>query len=105
MQGSNTTTSRLAKKAKLTDDDTLPVNGSLRSTPQTARFTPRIIYAVEIRLARWVGGVERESMPSKKIAETALEYAPNADVERFLLLIDKLYISNIVSKGAIKRYV
>jgi hypothetical protein len=51
----------------------------------------------------WVGGIGRESMTSKKIAETALEYAPKADVERFLLLMDKLYTSSIVGREAIKR--
>lgn len=56
-------------------------------------------------LARWVGGIGRESMASKKSAETALEHAPKADVERFLLLMDKLYTSNTVSTEAIKRYV
>jgi hypothetical protein len=36
-----------------------------------------------------MGGIGRESMASKKIAETALEHASKADVERFLLLMDK----------------
>jgi hypothetical protein len=53
-------------------------------------------------LARWVGNVGRESIGLKKIAETALKHALEADVERFLLLIDKLY-TNMVSTGAIKR--
>jgi len=47
-----------------------------------------------------LGGIGRESIASKKIAETALEHAPKADVERFLLLMDK---SNMVSTEAIKR--
>jgi hypothetical protein len=42
-------------------------------------------------------------MASKKIAETALENTPKADVERFLLLIDKLYTSSMVNTEAIKR--
>lgn len=42
-------------------------------------------------LARWVGGIGRESIASKKIAETVL------------LLMDKLYTSSIVSTEAIKR--
>ena len=29
-------------------------------------------------------------MASKKIIKIALEYAPNADIERFLFFIDKL---------------
>jgi hypothetical protein len=45
-------------------------------------------------------GIGRERMASKKIAETALERAPKADVERFLLLMDKL---SMVSTEAIKR--
>ena len=51
-----------------------------------------------------MGGMGRESIASKKIAETASEYAPKADVERFLLLMDKLYTSSMVSTEAIKRY-
>jgi hypothetical protein len=43
-------------------------------------------------------------MASKKIAEAALEHAPKADIERFLLLMDKLYTSSMVSTEAIKRY-
>jgi len=42
-------------------------------------------------------------MASKKIAETSLEHALKAGVERFLLLIDKLYTSSIVSMEAIKQ--
>jgi hypothetical protein len=49
-----------------------------------------------------MGDVGRESMGSKKIAETELKHALEADVERFLLLMDKLY-TNIVNTGAIKR--
>jgi hypothetical protein len=41
-------------------------------------------------------------MASKKIAETALEHALETDVERFLLLIYKLYTSSMVSIEAIK---
>lgn len=54
-------------------------------------------------LAHWVGGIRRESIASKKIAETSLEHALKAGVERFLLLIDKLYTSSIVSMEAIKQ--
>ena len=43
-------------------------------------------------LARWMGGIGREGMVLKKITETALEHAPEADIERFLFLMDKLYI-------------
>jgi hypothetical protein len=43
-------------------------------------------------------------MALKKTVETALEHAPKADVERFLLLMDKLYASSIVNTEAIKRY-
>ena len=50
-----------------------------------------------------MGGIEQESMASKKIAEMALEPVPKADVERFLLLMDKLYTSSMVSTEAIKR--
>jgi hypothetical protein len=42
-------------------------------------------------------------MALKKIAETALEHAPKADVKRFLFLMDKLYTSSMVSTEAIKR--
>jgi hypothetical protein len=42
-------------------------------------------------------------MASKKIAEMALEHTPKAGVERFLLLMDKLYTSSMVSTGAIKQ--
>jgi hypothetical protein len=42
-------------------------------------------------------------MESKKIIEIALEYALKADIERLLLLMDKLYTSSIVSTEAIKR--
>ena len=48
-------------------------------------------------------GIVREGRASKKAAETALEHAPKAYVERFLLLMDKLYTSSIVSTEAIKR--
>jgi hypothetical protein len=41
-------------------------------------------------------------MASKRIAETALEHAPEADVERFLLVMNKLYTSSMVSTEAIK---
>jgi hypothetical protein len=54
-------------------------------------------------LTRWVGGIRREGMASKKIAEIALEHTPKAGVERFLLLMDKLYTSSMVSTGAIKQ--
>ena len=44
-------------------------------------------------------------MVSKKIAETALEYAPNADIERFLFFMDKLYTSSMISTEAIGQVV
>ncbi len=52
-------------------------------------------------LSRWMCGIGRERMASKKIAETALEYAPNADIERFLFFMDKLYTSSMISTEAI----
>ena len=42
-------------------------------------------------------------MASKKITETVLEYAPKADVEGPLLLMDKLYTSSMVRTEIIKR--
>jgi hypothetical protein len=51
-----------------------------------------------------MGGIVREGRASKKVAETALEHTPKADVERPLLLMYKLYASSIVSTEAIKRY-
>jgi hypothetical protein len=50
-----------------------------------------------------MGGIGREGMASKKIAEKALEHGPKADIERFLLLMGKLYASSMVSTEAIKR--
>jgi hypothetical protein len=49
-----------------------------------------------------MGGIGLESIASK-ITETALEYTLKAEIERFLLLIDKLYTSSMVSTEAIKR--
>jgi hypothetical protein len=49
-----------------------------------------------------MGSIERESMALKKIAETALEHAPKADVKRSLFLMDELYTSSIVSKEAVR---
>ena len=42
-------------------------------------------------------------MASKKIAEMALEHTPKTGVEKFLLLMDRLYTSSMVSTGAIKQ--
>jgi hypothetical protein len=50
-----------------------------------------------------MGGIVREGMASKKIAETALEHAPKADVERTLFLMDELHTSNMVSTKAVRR--
>ena len=41
-------------------------------------------------------------MASKKSAQTTLERAPKADVERFLLLMDKLCTNSVVSIETIK---
>jgi hypothetical protein len=49
-----------------------------------------------------MGGIGRESVTSKKIAETALEHALQADIERSLFLIDKLYTSSIVSTESVR---
>jgi len=55
-------------------------------------------------LARWMCGIVREGRASKKVAETALEHAPKADVEGSLLLMYKLYANSMVSTEAFKRY-
>jgi hypothetical protein len=52
-----------------------------------------------------MGGIVREGTASKKVAETALEHTPKADVERSLLLMYKLYTSSMVSTEAIQRWV
>jgi len=56
-------------------------------------------------LGRWIYGIGRERIVSKKIAEMALEYTPNADIERFLFFMDKLYTSSIISTEAIGQVV
>jgi hypothetical protein len=52
-----------------------------------------------------MGGIGREGIASKKIAEKALEHVPKADIERVLLLMDILYTSSMASTEAIKRWV
>jgi hypothetical protein len=54
-------------------------------------------------LVRWIGGIGRGSMASKKIAEAALKHAPKPDVERSLFLMDELYTSSMVSTEALSR--
>ena len=56
-------------------------------------------------LGRWMCGMGRERMASKKFAETAWEYAPNADIERFLFFMNKLYTSSTISTEAIGQVV
>jgi hypothetical protein len=48
--------------------------------------------------------IVREGRASKKVAETALEHAPKAEVEGPLLLMYELYANSIVSTEAIKQY-
>jgi hypothetical protein len=50
-----------------------------------------------------MGGIGRESITSKKIAETALEHAPKANIERSLFLMDELYTCSMVSTEAFRQ--
>jgi hypothetical protein len=54
-------------------------------------------------LARWMGGIGRESIALEKIAETALEHAPKANVERCLFLMDELYTAAWLARKSLRQ--